>query len=64
MTNNPTGIRFNELDKAALTELVRRLQMNKTAILRGLVHGALAILKEREANEHTRMVKDAPTRRT
>jgi hypothetical protein len=55
MPNNPSvGIRFNELDKAALKELAVRLNMSQANVLRGLVRETLTILKEREARDQNK----------
>lgn len=48
-TQSPNvALRFNQLDKAALVELARRLQMNQTQTVRVLVREALAVLKEQD----------------
>ena len=53
------ALRFDKLDKAALVELSRRLQLNQTETVRVLVRESLAILKERESNIPTRTAQDA-----
>ncbi len=58
-TNPNVALRFNELDKAALVELANRLQMNRTETIRVLVREALAVLKEREAQNQIKMVEQA-----
>lgn len=59
MTVGPSiAFRFNELDKEALLELSKRLDMNKTQTVRVLVRETLAILKEREQQKQTAPIRN------
>jgi len=48
MITETTTIRLSPFSKAELLELADRLKMNRSELIRDLVHETLAILQERE----------------